>query len=314
MKMFLIKTILFISVSIIAVIVTFYAVITNINNKGSFRLTEDINYVFFGHSHTECAFNDSIIDNSANLSLSGESYFYLYTKIKKVLEDNTQIKAVFIEFSNSQITKIMNTWIWDDLHLSERLPIYLPFLNREDISLLYKNNPKGFISASSKAFRVNLFKVLKSDYDLSNEIGQYQRLEGSKVDSLINAMYTKKTNEKYTIDYSTENINYLKKIIEYLDSRNTDFYLIRSPQHKYYIDLKNESAFLKLKDSLFKNVKFLDFNEFPIADNEFRDFGHLNYLGAKKFSKWFDNLLKKGLLNKNDKEEFVKYNLKALKK
>ena len=314
MKKFLIKSILFLNVSLIAVVLTFYLVITNIQKKGSFRLPEDTKYVFMGHSHTECTFNNSIIDNSVNLSLSGESYFYLYTKIKKVLVENSQIKAVFIEFSNSQITEIMNTWIWDDLHLSERLPIYLPFLNREDIALLYKNNPKGFISASSKAFRVNLFKVIRSDYDLSDEIGQYQRLDGSKVDSLIQAMNSKETIENYTIDYSIENINYLRKIIEYLGSRNIDFYLIRSPQHKYYTDLKNESAFLKLKDSLFKNVEFLDFNEFPIADKEFRDFGHLNYLGAKKFSYWFDDLLKKGLLSNNNKKEFVIFNMKLIEK
>jgi len=310
MKKFLIKSILFISVSVAAVVLAFYLIILNVQTKGSFRLPEDTKYVFMGHSHTECTFNDTIIDNSVNLSLSGESYFYLFTKIKKVLEENNQIKAVFIEFSNSQITKIMNTWIWDDLHISERLPIYLPFLNREDIVLLYKNNPKGFISASSKAFRVNLFKVIRSDYDLSDEIGEYQRLEGSKVDSLIQAMNSKETIENYTIDYSTENINYLRKIIEYLGSRNIDFYLIRSPQHKYYTDLKNESVFLKLKDSLFKNVEFLDFNEFPMADKEFRDFGHLNYLGAKKFSKWFDDLLKKGLLSHNNKEKFVNFNMK----
>jgi len=55
---------------------------------------------------------------------------------------------------------------------------------------------------------------------------------------------------------------------------------------------------------MFSSVEFLDFNKFPIADDGFADFGHLNYKGASKFSNWFNIMLNSGLLN-TDKKQFL---------
>ena len=41
--------------------------------------------------------------------------------------------------------------------------------------------------------------------------------------------------------------------------------------------------YLSLKKQKFENLDFLDFDKFPIKDNEFADFGHLNYKGSKVF-------------------------------
>jgi len=55
----------------------------------------------------------------------------------------------------------------------------------------------------------------------------------------------------------------------------------------------------------FKDVDFLDFNNFPLNNEEFGDFEHLNYKGAKRFSLWFNELLEKGLLSMENKSEFI---------
>ena len=62
---------------------------------------------------------------------------------------------------------------------------------------------------------------------------------------------------------------------------------------------------MTIKNEKFENIEFLDFNDFPLKNNEFGDFGHLNYKGAEKFSLWFNGLLDKELLLKSNKNEFV---------
>ena len=87
-------------------------------------------------------------------------------------------------------------------------------------------------------------------------------------------------------------------------------YLIRSPLHKSYFGRKNERKYHKIRQQFFNNIEYLDFNSFPIQDNEFRDLEHLNYKGAKKFSIWFDSLLKDSLLNVREKQKFINAKIK----
>ena len=63
----------------------------------------------------------------------------------------------------------------------------------------------------------------------------------------------------------------------------------------------------------FKNIEFIDFSEFPLTDEQFADFGHLNHTGALKFSKWFDKLLQKGLMSTEDKAMFVQKEIEKIK-
>ena len=281
-------------------------VLTNslINRNAKFKLAP-VNNLIIGHSHSECAFNDSIINNFKNLSALGESYFYSYQKLKKVLPQNKKIKNVFIEFSNNQITKQMDYWTWDDKHLLSRSR-YLPFIDIGDLKLLWSKNPSGFITSSSKSFRNNTMNVLMFRYNYKNKLGGYFWLNRFKTDSLVANL--KKDNLKLSNksdSISTKNIEYLQKIVSLCKTNKVNVFFIRSPQHPLLPTRKNEKQFLKIKSEMFKNITFLDFNNFPVTNNEFGDLGHLNYLGAKKFSLWFNTLLKKELLLKNNKEEFV---------
>ena len=49
----------------------------------------------------------------------------------------------------------------------------------------------------------------------------------------------------------------------------------------------------------------LDFQNFPLEDNEFWDPIHLNYKGAKKFSLFFDSSLKRGLLDAPNPQSMI---------
>ena len=305
MKTFILKTVIFSETSIFLISILFILTNLLVKKNADFSFETPVNNVIFGHSHSECAFNDSLINNFKNLSESRESYFYSFQKIKKVLAQNKEIKNVFIEFSNKQITKEMDSWIWDDLSINSK-SLYLPFLDKDDINLLFNKNSKSFITGNSKSFRENITNSIMCNYDYTNKIGGYRRLERDITYSLIinlkrNAIpFRNKKN-----DISIKNIEYLDKIISYCNKKNVNIFFVRSPQHLYCRNNNNEMEFIKIMNEKFKNIVFLDFNDFPLKNEEYADYSHLNYKGARKFSLWFNELLEKGLLSKTNKRDFI---------
>lgn len=274
-----------------------------VKHKSDFSLNAEEKFIIFGHSHPECAFNDGLIANFKNISKSGEGYFYTYQKVKEVLSEN-KIDAIFIEFSNNQISKHMDEWIWGFEKMNAYFPVHSPFMDISDILFLYNKNKNDFSKVIYTSTRKNFTKILSFDYSISKRYGAYNRLQRDKVAELkdkisVNSEATDKQQE-----VSNDNIKYLEKIIKYCNRKNTKVYLIRSPQHEYYPRL-NERILLEIKNDRFKNIEFLDFDNFPLLDEEFGDFGHLNYKGAEVFSLWFNELIKNNLLSKPNKAEYI---------
>ena len=47
----------------------------------------------------------------------------------------------------------------------------------------------------------------------------------------------------------------------------------------------------KIIKNKFNDIKFIDMKNFPLKNHEFADLEHLNKLGAKKYSTYFNKLL-----------------------
>ena len=303
MKAFFKKIVIFHTIAILLLLLLVYIPILLIKNNSTFKINRNKSIVVMGHSHPQCAFNDSIISNVRNLANSGESYFYTFQKLKKVIPDNPQFKTVFIEFSNNQIDKNMDEWIWGYEKMSHFLPRYSSFINREDFNLLLKNNFKDLSTCVSIFSKKNLYRVINSDYNFKDEIGGYQWLDKNDL---------KKSN--IDIDYSSTsevNLVYLRKIIDYCKANNINIYLIRSPQNKALEFLQNESLFQEIRTNNFSDLEFFDFNNFPILDEDFADLDHLNYKGARKFSIMITKLLENNFLESKNKEEIINELMKS---
>ena len=308
---FIKKTVLFIAASIFMLLSIILIPAYVISKKSRFVINGKDQIVLFGHSHPECAFNDTLINNLKNLSHSAEPYFYTYQKVKMVLRQNPQIKTVLIEFTNNQIDAKMNDWTWGYKYMSSMFPKYTPFMDKADFGLLIKNNPKDFMNCLSVSTRNNLVKVLTSDYEFTNIMGGYFRIDASQTNLTADSVSASRDD----IDrpgVSLVNLFYLKKIIAYCRGCHKRVFLVRSPQHHSYEYLKNEADFLKIKQAMFSSTEFLDFGMFPLSDDEFADFGHLNYKGAIKFSKWFNTMLNSGLLNTADKQSFINRSISVI--
>lgn len=271
--------------------------------KSDFSLDENSKYLIFGHSHTECAFNDGLIKNFKNLSLSGESYFYTYQKVKNILNEN-EIKAIFIEYSNNQIDEKMDKWIWGFEKMNAYFPVHSPFMNKTDILFLYEKNHQDFPIILGTSTRHNLTRILSFNYSIDANYGGYLKLDKNEINKLVKQQSSTDTIQEKEQNLSKNNINYLENIIAYCNEKNCKVYFIRSPQHENYPRL-NEKKLLEIKEKRFKNTEFLDFDKFPLKDYEFGDFGHINYKGAQVFSLWFNTLVENGLLSSDDKSSFI---------
>lgn len=316
MKKFLIQVSLF-AISVLSLLILI-VIVTNrkIDNSPIFQLPKKINYLVLGHSHPEGAFNDSLINNSKNLSQSGELYFYTYLKSKKILNQNNQVKTIFLEFTNNEIINDMEKWTKSEEHILYRIPKYAPIMDKDDYQYIISKNPMAFIKAMPKVFKNNINTLVYkyNDYITINEWGKYFYNKRQFVDSILKVKKPKKSKNN-NLGFNDTNLYYLTKIIQLCKEKKVAIYLVRSPMHKKeHVFLANESLFQETVKAKFSSVDFLDFKEFPLLNEDYGDLDHLNYKGAKKFSLFFNNLLENDLLKKKYKQEFInsemKYNSK----
>lgn len=308
MKKLFFKSIALFALLIFLIMVFNITVNTIISNNVDFSINDRTKYVVFGHSHSESAINDSLVSNLENLSKSGESYYYMYPKVKNVINQNPNIEYVLIDFSNNQIDSAMDDWIWGDNYLSNRYLTYAPFISNTAQLTILKNNFFGFLEFFPVSLKRNFKRVIDNEYYFSKfeKLGGYNYLVRYKTDSLINAVGNKTYKPNLNNEISNSNIEYLEKIISFCEANNKKVILFRSPQHKLNPELRNEIKFKEILQTKFSNLDFLDFNDFPLDNIEFGDFGHLNFRGAKIFSLWLDLRIKEALLEKSNKTELIK--------
>lgn len=284
-----------------------------VTEKAICKINGNAKYIILGHSHPECAFNDSLISNFSNQAKSGESYFYTDVKAKMLLSQNKNIETVFIEFGNNQIDQSKDEWIWGDNYMPSKYKIYSPFMTIEENEILLRNNFLGLINCISIATKYNFQNLIHNDLTYQDRLGGYLYLNKNKVDSFLLAVRTyQKPDATSPKKISYININYLEKLVSLCAEKNKQIYFVRSPVHNKYPALGNEIIFKEILTSKFRSIEFLDFVKFPLLNSEYADLEHLNFHGAKKFSMWFNQLLKDSLLSKSNKQEFINNRIEEL--
>jgi len=275
-----------------------------INNRPVFALQPTTEYLILGHSQAECALNDSLIVNSKNLAQGGEAYFYTYQKLRKLLPENPQVKIVFLSFSNNQIQKKMDEWTYDDQHLSNYFPKYSGQMDAEDYLLLMKHNPRKVVSGELKALKNNVTFILKNQKSIvsNSNWGGYLYLKRNKIDSILKVSNITTLQKESTKEISEINLSYLQKIVEICSENKVKLVFFRTPIHQKMFDTFDEKSFHAIRTKQFNEIPFLDFHDFKLENNEYGDFNHLNFEGAKKFSKYFNLVLQQGDLPSKKQE------------
>src|SRR5450755_162919 len=282
------------------------------NHQGRFKVAKEQKYIFLGHSHAQMAYNDRLIDSSINQACSGEAYFYTYIKLNKMLENNADIKAVFVEYSNNNILPEMNNWIWDDIHVFDRYKLYTAYIHLNELKVLAANNPKATLLCNIKSIVNNIYYILyPKNIRADSMLGGYIYLIRDKTDSILQANVKNPVKSVPDTGISVMNVNYLGKIIDVCRKKGIPVYLVRSPLHPKYPGLENEMIFRKLLKEELAGAEFMDFKDYPLMDSDYGDLEHVNYRGARKYSLFFNRLLKEGLLDKKDKQKFINEQMNA---
>ena len=303
MKQFIIRLSVF-SLCMVGLLMILIATSSWLSIKNNdFKIKKNTKYIILGHSHAECAYNDSLILNFENFSQSGESYFYTLPKIKEIITKNPQIKTIFLELTNNQLTKNVEEWITGKKYLGYYYAMYFPYISIKNHLFLVKNTPLESVRNLPIVCK-DLLKKSASTHSYPYEYGGFKAVQGN-LDSYKTNKIQHKNEDFVEIENGVSEIQlrYLQEIISFLEEKKVDLILIRTPQHKSYQGFANEKDFNNVLKNELAHVKFLDLVNFPLSDNDFRDPEHLNGQGAKKLSKWFNLFLKEDitLLFKNQK-------------
>lgn len=293
---------LFISLFLLLLTTLLVSIFYLINSPKYYRISNKFTSIIMGHSHPECALNDSLIYGFKNYAESGEAYIYTYFKLKKILGANPQVKNIFIEFTNNQIDVEMNKWVYDDKFISEKFSKYYPIIPIETSFVFLNKNPASTINSVITGSVEHMKFLTKYENSKHVKWGGFIPPSMSKVDSIIKTLPISSIKEQ---GISEINILYLKKIIQLCKKNNKNIYLIRSPLHKKYFDLINEKQFQHTLKKNFSSIPFLDFSSVPFKNEEFLDLEHLNSYGAKKFSIFFKTFINNGGLVNNHPQNII---------
>ena len=265
--------------------------------KNFYKTEKNVKYIAVGNSLTECAFNDSFIKNFKNFGESGESYFYIYLKTKKLLENNPNIETVFIQFSFGQIASSSDSSIWSDVYLGWKFPKYSMGMNYYDYSILARNNPSGLLNAQSLSVLKNYRMLSKKKRSINDyEWGAFVGLTNNGSDELKSLEVIDKIDTSLA-ECSFVNIQYLLKTIDICNKYKVNVILLRPPVHKTYMGLTSEFTVKYILDHKLSGIKFWDYKDYPLKDSQFADEQHLNIEGAQKFSIFFNSEIKNKMSN-----------------
>ena len=304
MKRFINKiTILFLPLVMSLILVESYIVYhpNSFNTKAHFLNSnlENIEFLFFGSSHTDGNVNPKYISNSsANIAHGSQdiqldsALFFKYSKRLK------KLKKVIIELDyhtleakhNPDFYRFLWYYKYYDINLGDYKPynkfsLYLSNTNYFNKYLIRQLNPfsKSSTSINKYGFTENTSGIFKKLNFNEEKIKKISKARGGK----------------------TSNINYefnkskIISIINYCDKNNIEVVFLKNPQYLTYTNSyikEKEQRRTFFLDSLISNgkIKVLDYEfdkRFNVTD--FNNGDHLNTKGAKKLSQLIDEELKK---------------------
>ena len=297
MKSFLLKVILFliITVSLAAGLIVLSDFAVRNRESKLLKVKDDVNVIFAGDSYVECAVNDRLIAHTINIAQSGEAYLYSYSKIKALLEYNSQIKTVYIGFSfGDLLMEKEKSWLFSSEFVTEKIQYYNYLLGPSEKSLILKSNPIAYLSGLTKSVNNNFQSFVKSySSEYSNgsikNFGGYKHLvrDKLKLDTELN-LYKEQPIEKSLVQEK-----YLKMISELCMQNSVDLVLFCTPKYKSYntnIDNDVKQIWIQARNSLSKGT-LADYSSIILPDSCYGDLTHLNYKGAELFSKYLNKEL-----------------------
>lgn len=254
----------------------------------SFKLPADKTILIIGDSHPECAIDDTIISNAHNLSHSGTALFYSFLKVRKIVEENPQIKTIVVGYNYEDLTESKNSWLLQERYLKSKVPPYFFLMKPAEFGILLKRSPLPVLSSliSSPFPLVSYWVKPKKDIKATKTWGGFQRLSKQAEFKDEPELITDSTPIQASIDDSYQ-LQYLKQIYDFARQHGKDVILINSPvriskakENRYF------PAYLDFARTYLPDATLLNHASLEIPINGFADATHLNYHGAGYYSNY----------------------------
>lgn len=265
-----------------------------VNKKAkNFVVESNIEKVFIGDSHIQKDINDFYINNAINIGERAEATYYSFYKLKYLLENNSNIKQVYLGFSYHNLSSYYNPFVKGKYSLTTAPKYFYLLPNSKKIALLLENCYHVSFYKSIVKSGIEILKDKRKPYK-GGYINKYQNTRVNKkiIDKRISFQYF---DSKGSLNgYSDLSIEYLLKIKELCKNNKVDFYIINTPLHHYY-KAKVPAKFINKFDALIRenNIKEINGNSEDYIDSDFiPDGDHLSKEGAIIFSKYLNNQAK----------------------
>ncbi len=258
------------------------------------EINQNNTIVVFGDSHTEAAFDASLVEGITNLSMRAETLFFTYYKIRRVLEVNQHIDHAIVSFSYHSLNEFQDKkfinllgnyhWLLDlEGYVSNQLePKILKIIAEDTASRLYK-----WFTSTIKGNKFTLVEggYRKLDWHYVTEDVINKRIRHHFVHESNNAQQA----------HSTLQLKYLYKILDLCKEKNITLTLLNTPLHPDYLAKvldTSKSRFQRIIEDIlakYPDVYYLNFEDLVENKNYFSDADHLNFEGSKVFT---ENLFK----------------------
>ena len=255
--------------------------------------------VILGNSRAQHHYDTKILNDSLKMTCynagqdGGHSILLQYAQIK-ILTERYSPKIIILEFDPENI--IFNSSAYDKLSIL--LPYYTEYPVLQNTILLRGPFENIKLFSAIYPFNSNLINIIryntKGTYAIKKDFNGYIPL--TQVMTIDN--YKPETDKPQFKVVDTNMVNALKSIIEICKEKEITLLIVNSPVyhtiHKAHSGITTV-ANVSLEIMKQENVKFLDFStDTAFAGNIFlfKDNGHLNIVGATKFTSKIANWIK----------------------
>lgn len=240
-------------------------------NRLDWTLPSNIHTVFLGASQPNRGINPDLYPNSINLASPSERYMFTYLKLCKLLDKNSQVDTVFLQFAPTDVWKDADNKYFAVNEMKYFIPYYASFFSWEEVCV-YKNCMKSalfsFLSRIYTGMPTDIhsyggFEPLDKKFDRNKRYSP-QMIQGNKEGNKVN-------------------INYLLKIKELCEENDCKLYLIYFPMFEPE-DYYDQDYYQEIYNKFLKEIELLNFRDIEIPDSLRYDEHHLNIEGAIYFT------------------------------
>ncbi len=273
-----------------------FLILNQMNNDAlnNFRTKQTVNTLLIGGSQVQMSLNDKMLPNSINVSLDAESYQYSYFKLKGIINNNPNIKQVYLGCGYFYYSSFYDEYIYGK-HSPDFFSRYFFILPSKEKKNILNKHVYDISSSMRKIFSYGFNNITQKELSFigfyKNDFVKTSAKEPS-INNRIDAQYYEKGKVR---DFSSNNQYYLEKIKVFCQSKKIKLILFHPPLHPTY-KKKIPHKFINKFNHEMKINKFevIDCNDIVLSDSCYLPDGcHVSKYGAKLLTLLFKQKINK---------------------